>query len=328
METERMAPRIRWQFDPANPVIKPGQLNGKLDDESTNCPSVVRLGDKYRLFYCGKGQGKDFICMAESPVEDPNHWRGLGCVVGTDAGDETRVQGARWPWAFAFDERTIFLYYLSRGIQTPANPFPNTPRLIISEDGGDSWHEPSPEPFIGMDKPYDCVTIGSFCVVRVGKKLHLYYTASGCYTKRPTDVDVYGRGPLALIGLGLAVSDDGLRWEKPYDHFLIPPRLFATEPYETKVAVPRVLQDGPFWRMWVGCLAKHYRTCSLISRDAIHWHWQPSGATGDLATGSPGTFDDQQRCHSMIIKHGDQYRCWYTGNRFGGTGLGYAHGVL
>ena len=325
--TERLAATIEWQSDPANPVISLGTLNPGFDDDRTNSPAVIRLGGTYRLFYCGR-RGEDcFICSAESPAERPNDWRGLGCIVGPQKDDPTRACGARWPWAIALDGRTIFVYYLSRGVQTADKPFPNTPRLIISEDAGATWREPSPDPFIGMDRPYDRETIGSHCVVRVGDRFHLYYTAAGDYRERPAGEDVYGRGPLVQIGIGLAVSDDGLSWEKPYDHFLIPPRLFATEPYETKVAIPCVVRDGHLWRMWVGCLARHYRTCSLVSRDAIHWHWQPTGTAGDLGLGAPGAFDSEQRCHAMVVKHGDAYRCWYVGNGFGATGIGYCRGV-
>ena len=324
---ERAKP-IEWDFDEGNPVIRPGQLNGELDAKVASAASVIQLGDKYRMFYWSEGHGKNWICMAESPVERPNEWRGLGSVVGPDERDETRFQGARWPWALALDEKTIFLYYLSRGVVTPDLPFPNTPRLLVSEDGGATWHEPSGPPILGMDRPYDRETIGSYCVVRVGEKLHMYYTAAGEWLERPAGIEAYGKGKLAHIGIGLAVSEDGLNWEKPYDHFLIPPRLFATEPYETKVARPCVVQDGPLWRMWVSCLSRHYRICSLTSRDAIHWNWQPAGMGGDFGTGPPGSFDDQQRCYAMVVKHEGEYRCWYTGNGFGATGMGYARGHL
>ena len=318
---------VRWRFDPRNPVIRPGQLNPEMDADTTNSPAVIQLGDAYRLFYRGTAGGKDYVCAAESPVDHPNDWRGLGLVVGPVDGDPTRIQGARWPWALAVDDRTIFVYYLSRGVQTDDEPFPNTPRVVISENAGRTWREPSPEPVIGMDRPYDRETIGSLCVVRVDEKFHMYYTAAGCYRERAPGEDAYGKGPLAQIGIGLAISDDGLTWEKPYDHFLIPPRLFATEPYETKVATPCVIRDGDVWRMWVNCLARHYRTCSLVSRDAIHWHWQPAGLHGDLGIGAAGTFDDQQRCHAMVVKHEGEYRCWYTGNGYGATGMGYATGT-
>jgi len=318
---------IHWDFDENNPVIRPGQLNGELDANVTAAANVVQLGDRYLMFYWSEGRGKNWICMAESPVERPNEWRGLGHVIGPNENDGTRAQGARWPWALALDEKTVFLYYLSRGVMTRDEPFPNTPCLAISEDGGETWREPSPSPVIGMDTPYDRKTIGTQCIVRVGDKLHMYYTAAGNYVERPPGLEVYGKGPLAEIGIGLAVSDDGLTWQKPYDHFLIPPRLFATEPYETKVAKPCVVRDGDLWRMWVSCLSKHYRTCSLVSHDAIHWHWQPAGVEGDFGTGPPGSFDDQQRCYAMVVKHGHEYRCWYTGSKYGATGMGYALGT-
>lgn len=319
---------IQWHFDAENPVIRPGRLNGGLDAKVASAASVVQLGDRYRMFYWTDGEDKNCICTAESPVERPNEWRGLGKVIGPVEDDATRVQGARWPWALALDEKTIFLYYLSRGIQTEEQPFPNTPRLAISEDGGATWRGPSPSAIFEMDQPYDRETIGSLCVVRVGPRFHMYYTAAGNYVTRPKGIAAYGRGPLAEIGIGLAVSADGLNWEKPYDHFLIPPRFFATEPFETKVAKPCVIHDGSAWRMWVSSLSKHYRVCSLTSRDALHWSWRPAGPGGDFGTGDSGAFDDQQRCYAMVVKHEDEYRCWYTGNGYGATGMGYAVGTL
>ena len=47
-----------------------------------------------------------------------------------------------------------------------------------------------------------------------------------------------------------------------------------------------------------------------------------------MGKGEPGTFDDNQRSYATILKHGDEYRCWYTGNRFGDTGIGYATGRI
>ena len=48
------------------------------------------------------------------------------------------------------------------------------------------------------------------------------------------------------------------------------------------------------------------------------------GPEGELGCGAPGSFDDHQRSYPTIVAHEDEYRCWYTGNGFGSTGIGYA----
>ena len=54
--------------------------------------------------------------------------------------------------------------------------------------------------------------------------------------------------------------------------------------------------------------------------------WQESGLDGDFGISKPGAFDDHQRCYACVVMHGNEYRCWYTGNGFGATGMGYAIG--
>ena len=49
---------------------------------------------------------------------------------------------------------------------------------------------------------------------------------------------------------------------------------------------------------------------------------------GEFGVGETGCFDDRQRCYVSVIKSGDTYRCWFTGNGFGETGMGYAEGTV
>ena len=51
-------------------------------------------------------------------------------------------------------------------------------------------------------------------------------------------------------------------------------------------------------------------------------------ADGDLGgVGSAGHFDSERRCYASVVKHGEEWRLWYSGNGFGNTGMGYATGV-
>ena len=60
------------------------------------------------------------------------------------------------------------------------------------------------------------------------------------------------------------------------------------------------------------------------SQDARSWRWQPGGPDGELGAGRSGTWDSDQRCYVCVVRHGDQYHCWFTGNGFGRTGIGHA----
>ena len=80
--------------------------------------------------------------------------------------------------------------------------------------------------------------------------------------------------------------------------------------------------------MWVNTFGTAYRMRSLVGPDLRSWRWCDSGPDGELGVGRAGAFDDRQRCYVSIVKHGEEYRCWYTGNRFGATGMGYAAGRL
>ena len=69
-ESTAMHARFRWTRAPENPVLPPDP-NSMC--ESTRCmnPFVVRVGDEYRLFYCGNGYGATGIgtALAEHGVE-------------------------------------------------------------------------------------------------------------------------------------------------------------------------------------------------------------------------------------------------------------------
>ena len=64
-----------------------------------------------------------------------------------------------------------------------------------------------------------------------------------------------------------------------------------------------------------------YRVRSLTSADGLTWEWLPGGIDGELGVGEDGAFDSEQRCYVSVVQYGEDYRCWYTGNGFGSTGM-------
>ncbi|MCH2664404.1 hypothetical protein MK139_08665 [bacterium] len=128
------------------------------------------------------------------------------------------------------------------------------------------------------------------------------------------------------IGIGYAVSDDGVSWEKPLNDLMVSPRGFDTEPYEYITSKPFLIREDSGFRMWLNTFGTAYRVRSLFGYDGSNWEWQDSGFDGEFGVGKKGCFDDHQRCYVSVLKFEDQYRCWFTGNGFGQTGMGYAEG--
>ena len=87
--------RIHWEFPSADPVLRPGQVNGEWDSKVTACGHVVLVDDRYRFYYWGRGDDDvNRICIAESPVDRPNDWTGLGAVLGPQEDTDYNCGGA------------------------------------------------------------------------------------------------------------------------------------------------------------------------------------------------------------------------------------------
>jgi len=320
--------RIRWSIDPANPVIRPGMINGELDAHRAGAAHVLRLGDKYHIYYWGIGSdGRNRICRGESSINNPNDWAALGSVLEPQPEIDYNSSGPSFPFVIPSDDGPWLMYFGAWGRAREDGKLPNTTGLAISDDEGRTWHYWSDRPVLALDKPYDREATGSCCVLRVGGELRMYYTAIGHYFQRPEGVQTGHGEVIPRIGIAYAVSDDGIHWHKPLDDLMVSPRGFDTEPYEYICSKPCVIAERNGYRMWVSTFGPAYRIRSLTSPDGLNWAWQPGGPDGDMGIGASGQFDDHQRSYASVVLHGDEYRCWYTGNDFGTTGTGYATGT-
>ena len=102
---------LRWTFDPANPVIVPGQLNPPFDQKRTAGAFVVTVGSTYRMYYWATDDAKvNRICMAEAPVERPNEWRGIGCALEPQRDTEYNFLGPVCPAVLPRDDGPWLMY--------------------------------------------------------------------------------------------------------------------------------------------------------------------------------------------------------------------------
>ena len=79
--------------------------------------------------------------------------------------------------------------------------------------------------------------------------------------------------------------------------------------------------------MWLNTSCTAYWVRSLHSRVGMSWVWRESEPDGEFGIGERSAFDDYQRCYTCVVPHRAQLRCWYAGNGFGATGIGYATGT-
>ncbi len=319
--------RIQWSLDPSNPVVKPGQINGDKDAFGAGGAHVLRFYDTYVMYYWATGSDGTYrICRAESSVDSPNDWAPLGSVLEPQRDSDYNCGGPSFPFVLPAEDGPWLMYFAGWGRPRKDGKLANAAGLALSHDAGKSWQYWSDQPVLASDKPWDIEGTGSCWVLRVDGELRMYYTCIGRYSRRPEGVRTGHGDVIPRIGIAYAVSSDGINWRKPLDGLMISPRGFKTDPYEYICSKPCVVRCAEGYRMWVSTFGHAYRIRSLTSADGLSWTWQPSGPEGDFGVGSPGQFDDHQRSYASVVLHGSEYRCWYTGNKFGATGMGYAVG--
>ena len=315
-----------WRIDTSQPVIPPGKLHPAHDTARAGAAHVVRLGNTYTMVYWGSDQqGQNFIFRAESSVDDPNRWEPVGGpLIGPQPSTNHNCQGPGFPFLLPVTDDYWLLYFTAWGRRADGK-LPNTTGVAISEDSGQTWRYHDEHPILPLDRPYDAEGTGSVWVVHEHGTFRMYYTAIGRYFPKPDGVETGHGDVIPEIGIAYAESRDGIHWEKPLADWMIRPRAFGVMPYEYICSKPCVLRDGPTYTMWVNTFGTAYRVHRLVSPDGIRWEWADrEGPDGELGVGKKGDFDDHQRSYPTIIRHDEEYRCWYTGNGFGVTGMGYA----
>lgn len=153
----------------------------------------------------------------------------------------------------------------------------------------------------------------------------MYYTAIGRYVRKPEGVESGHGDVLPDIGIAYAESTDGIHWEKPLDRLVVSPRGFGVTPYEYICSKPCIIKMDDVYVMWVNTFGTAYRVHRLTSKDGLVWQWgDRRGPDGELGVGEKGCFDDHQRSYPVVVCERDVFHCWFTGNGFGSTGMGYA----
>ena len=316
---------VFWTIPYAEPVIYPGMLHPQFAQARAGAAHVIRLGDKYRMAYWGSAGGLNYILQAETAVDEPNGWTSVGtALIGPQGDTSYNCKGPGFPFLLPLTADHWLLYFTGWGRQVDGK-LPNTTGVAVSNDAGQSWDYHWEHPVIPLDKSYDAEGTGSLWIVRENGLLRMYYTAIGKYGPRPEGVETGHGDTIPQIGIAYAESRDGLHWEKPVEKLLVAPRGFEVDPYEYICSKPCVIREENGYTMWVNTFGTAYRVHRLVSKDGLNWQWaERSGPDGELSTGNAGAFDDHQRSYPSIVSSNGEWHCWFTGNGFGTTGIGYA----
>lgn len=300
---------------------------------------VLTVGDIHRMYYWGRSkEGHNAICTAEAPIGHPHDWRGTGVALTRQPDNPHNSVGPAAPMVVPVSETRWLMYVVAKGVIERPGYLNDTILAAESHDAGRTWKYIGETPLISRDRDYDRHGSASMCVLFSGGIFRMWYTAFQ-YRERdelPWFNHVkHGTTPqhIPYLGIAYAESSDGITWRKPLDQLAIAPRGDSIQPVEHWVAKPWVLQTAPdAYRMWVSCIGATYRVHALNSRDGLSWEWDNVEGVPDLrgntddtsGLGPPGAFDDKMRGYTCVIAHGNELRCWYTGNGYGASGMGYA----
>jgi len=228
------------------------------------------------------------------------------------------------------------MYVCTWGVARPDGKLPYATNLVISNDKGKTWQYQGDEPVFPHTRWWNKEGTGSVCVIRDAGKFRAYFTSFAEYRNPPDGAETFHGGfsdVIPSVGIGYAESDDGIHWTYPLDYRVAEPRGFIDGGYEYLLSKPWIIKDGDGYRMWCGAMGTRYRIRSLTSKDGIHWQFHDDWIFADQSesnptgVGQPDSFDDIQRSYPAVIKYGDKYYFWYTGNWFGQAGNGYDTGM-
>ncbi len=182
--------------------------------------------------------------------------------------------------------RGEILYYYQAG---------SPPRIgLARSSGGERWTRES-EPVIGFGPrgAWDERAAADPYVIEAGGRLYMYYL---------------GEDRARRQRLGLAVSDDGVRWTRHRDSPILEPGAYDAFD-ENGLGEPAVWQaHGSYWMLFTGRAHDETRRLGLArSQDGVHWQRTPLIISGAEA------WDAKVLCDPTVIVEPRRVRVWYGG---------------
>jgi predicted GH43/DUF377 family glycosyl hydrolase len=295
---------ISWNWQSLErPVLRPSGW----DSRDVLNPVVIRFRDELVNLYSGF-DGKTWhtgLALSADGIE----WRKLGRVLSPAANtweaDYIAANGA----AIADGGEILYWYQAGEKGRTRIG-------LARSRDARTWSKEPEPVLGYGPRGSWDEVSIGDPWVIRAGGYSYMYYL---------------GQDRARRQRLGVARSEDGVRWEKSRANPVLGLGQYGAFD-EAGLGEPAVWEShGQYWMLYTGRDRKEHRRMGLAqSQDGIRWK-----AAGLVIAGEQ-PWSRAVVCDATTLREGDVVRVWYGGgdrpspdeNLNGAIGLGYLRATL
>jgi hypothetical protein len=295
---------VHWQRSSQNPVLPQGMNPRPFAwDEKT-----------IRVFYGIRGPGKGIFYFDVDPAHPEKilaHPKQP--LLSTGPKGTYDDDWVLCPEPVRLSPDHLRLYYSAK--QSGKGFFQKVWTLALAEshDNGKTWKRHPGNPILSpTEAKWESGAVGFCSVEKTPTGWRMWYLGT----------DDNGNGLLIIKQVGLATSEDGLTWTR-FDHNPVLPVDPKRRWESGAVAVPRVIRDGPILKMWYCCYEKNntYAIGHAESFDGIHWFRSPHNPV--LQASGKG-FDSQMTGYPGVIRSGDRYLMWYSGNGYGNAGLGLA----
>jgi predicted GH43/DUF377 family glycosyl hydrolase len=273
-----------WKDFLQNPILSP--LNNNYDFHGIIQSYIFHDDGKYIMHYAGVvNSGRKYVLKAES--QDGIFWtrtKTTPILYPGDSWDSLAVH----PGPIVKENGHYRMYFSGFADQYGKWSI----GLAISNNGTD-WIK-FPGPIIeGSDSGWEYQII-PWSIIKKNNKYYMYYA---------------GRGNYPEISIGVAISSDGLSWEKYQANPIITPTLSWEN---NGIFQPSVIYDDGIFKM----------AYANISSDAFGWatssdglNWEKSSTPFFTTDKTVNNWSDEIS-YPMLIKIGSELRCYYTGFKY------------
>jgi predicted GH43/DUF377 family glycosyl hydrolase len=211
--------------------------------------------------------------------------------------------------------RRKYLYYMGWNPQVTVS-YRVSVGLAESEDGGRTYRRYAAGPVLdrNLAEPFFCA---SNSVLREDRRWRMWYTSCTGW------VEVHGR-PEPIYHIKYAESEDGNTWRR--DGIVC----IDYDECARAISRPWVMRLGDRYGMWFSYRGSvdyrtdprtSYRIGYAESADGLSWERRPDPA--GLGRSAEG-WDSLMMAYPNVIRAAGRVLCFYNGNDFGKSGLGYA----
>jgi len=273
---------VHWKWQArAEPVLKRGG-SGEWDAVDVLNPSVIRQGDAYYNFFSGYDGKTWHTGLAVSG--DGVQWRKEGKILSPEPG--TWEGGAIAANGSAITDESGILYYYQAG---------EPPKIGLARSrNGHQWERNGvPVLATGPYGSWDESGVGDPYVIRAGRGYYMFYL---------------GMDRARRQRLGVAASDDGVRWFKLRSNPVL--ELGEYGAFDANgLGEPAVWSArGYYWMLYTGRDGGEMRRLGLArSRDGVRWEKLPTMIAGEQA------WDSKVICDPTVLANGDQVTVWFGG---------------